>query len=252
MADHRSIVPIVGSTITQTTHFARSHCSQLEAELTAFTEQSNANLSELSARNDELHEERTKLEEILQQSLRETASLEDGDKANAVPSVETLRQNEQYLYYELQQAVASYVAMNEQLIELQRKITELAKRNKILANRLRENGLDSAIQMPEASGEMATIPRMAQDNQGILKYDNQNRTKILQRLIVELTPRVAITLLPGLPAYIVFMCIRYTDLQNSDNDVRSLLTDFIKLIKKVYRQTNTCETRILWLVNCIK
>lgn len=206
----------------------------------------------MSARNDELQAERTKLEEILHQSLRDTAASGDVGNANAVVTVESLRQNEQYLYHELQQAVASYVTMNDQLVELQRKITELAKRNKILANRLRENGLDSSIQMPEASGELASIKRMAQGNQGIFKYDNQNRTKILQRLIVELTPRVAITLLPGLPAYIVFMCIRYTDLLNSDNDVRSLLTDFIKLIKKVYRQTNTCETRILWLVNCVK
>lgn len=45
---------------------------------------------------------------------------------------------------------------------------------------------------------------------------------------------------------------RYTDLLNADNDVRALLTDYIKLMKKVYRQANPCETRILWLVNCVK
>lgn len=43
---------------------------------------------------------------------------------------------------------------------------------------------------------------------GIFKYNEKDTEKILQRLIVELTPRVAITLLPGLPAYIVFMGIR--------------------------------------------
>lgn len=45
--------------------------------------------------------------------------------------------------------------------------------------------------------------------QGIFKYNEKDTDKILQRLIVELTPRVAITLFPGLPAYIVFMTIRY-------------------------------------------
>lgn len=39
---------------------------------------------------------------------------------------------------------------------------------------------------------------------------------------------------------------------NSDNDVRTLLTDFIKMIKKLYRQPNTSECRVLWLVNSLK
>lgn len=44
----------------------------------------------------------------------------------------------------------------------------------------------------------------------------------------------------------------YTDLLNSDNDVRLLLTDFITLIKKIHRQSNSCENRVLWLVNSVK
>lgn len=154
--------------------------------------------------------------------------------------------------YEIQKSVAAYTAMNEQLIGLNRKINDLLKKNKILANRLRENGLDDSILLKESHNELAVIKKRAQSYQGIFKYDNKDRRQILQKLIVDLTPRVAITLLPGLPAYIVFMCIRYTDLLNSDDDVRTLLTDFIKMIKKLYRRPNTSDCRVMWLVNCLK
>lgn len=43
---------------------------------------------------------------------------------------------------------------------------------------------------------------------GMFKYRPDDISKLVQRLVVELTPRIAITLFPGLPAYIVFMCLR--------------------------------------------
>lgn len=49
---------------------------------------------------------------------------------------------------------------------------------------------------------------MTTDIAGIFKYRHDDHLIILQRLIKDLTPRVAITLFPGLPAYILFMCIR--------------------------------------------
>ena len=41
--------------------------------------------------------------------------------------------------------------------------------------------------------------------------------------------------LPGLPAYVLFMCIRYTDYMNDDDKVRSLLTNIINGIKKTVK-----------------
>lgn len=163
-----------------------------------------------------LRSERDRLELIFQQQICDTSTTgidgpTDGGNHNGVcttTTAETLRQNELYMRHELQQSMADYVAVNEQLIALQRKLTDVSKRNKILANRLRDNGLDSSVHAQESAGDLAAIKRMAQSNQGIFKYDTQNRGKILQKLIVDLTPRVAITLLPCLPAYIVFMCIR--------------------------------------------
>ena len=41
--------------------------------------------------------------------------------------------------------------------------------------------------------------------------------------------------LPGLPSYILFMCIRHTDYMNDDEKVRSLLTNTINAIKKIVK-----------------
>lgn len=150
---------------------------------------------------DDLKADRTTLEEIFQQKLNPSDEQQN--------NIEMLHHNEMYLRYELHKAMYAYTELQEQLDMLNKKIMDLVKKNKILSNRLRENGLDDSIMLKETVSETAAVKKKAQIYQGIFKYDNKDTTKILQRLIGELTPRVAITLLPGLPSYIVFMCIRY-------------------------------------------
>lgn len=52
----------------------------------------------------------------------------------------------------------------------------------------------------------------------------------------DLKPRgVAVSFTPGLPAYIIFMCLRYADSVNSDQRVSSLLNSTISTIKGVIK-----------------
>lgn len=61
------------------------------------------------------------------------------------------------------------------------------------------------------------------------------------------------SLLPGLPAYILFMCIRHTDFNNDDDKVRSLLTATINTIKKVIKKRHEdLDTTVLWLSNTLR
>lgn len=87
---------------------------------------------------------------------------------------------------------------------------------------------------------------------GVFKFRPDDLTIIIQRLVDELTPRVAITLYPALPAYILFKCIRYTDLINADDCVRNILTLFLTSVKKFYRTQSPVDVRLLWHVNMIK
>ena len=53
--------------------------------------------------------------------------------------------------------------------------------------------------------------------------------------VADLKPKTAAGLIPGLPAYILFMCVRHTDYINDDDKVKSLLTSTINGIKKVVK-----------------
>lgn len=221
---------------------------QLESELTALTEEHNMKLTEMMREVDNLRNEKCMLESIVQDKLEiDTSVVENGHGGT------TLRQKESYLRMEIERSAATYVDSQEQLSDARKQIELLQKKNHILMNRLKENGLtDSILSDDSQAGGMAVVvKRKAQSYQGILKHQHADEGKILQRLVTDLTPRTAITLLPSLPAYILFMCIRYTDLLNADNQVKTLLTNFILTVKKLYKVPHKVEMRILWIVNSI-
>lgn len=215
---------------------------QLESELTALTEEHNARVGELVKQNDDVRNELNQLR-LLKVEKLETSGVE--------ADIETLRHNDMYLRYELEKAYSDYVELQEQLNGKKKQLAELTKRNSILIGRLHEHGISDAITEKTDQKNLPAVKKKVQQYQGIFKYRIEDEGKILQRLITDLTPRVAIGLLPGLPAYIILMCIRYTDLVNTDEHVRTLLTNFVVMVKKIYRLPTTTECRVLWLVNTI-
>uniref|UniRef100_A0AAG5DD74 Myosin motor domain-containing protein n=1 Tax=Anopheles atroparvus TaxID=41427 RepID=A0AAG5DD74_ANOAO len=219
---------------------------QLESELRAITDANNESLVESNRIIDGLKVENGDLQAILQQHVEQI------DDPHEPVDVDTLRQTEQYLRYELRKSTAEYVALQEQLNELLGKNNELLKKNNILANRLRDHGLNDSILMNDEFHNMvAVVKKQTQSSQGILKYRQEDESKIMQRLVTDMKPRVAVTLAPSLPAYVVFMCIRYTDLVNMDQHVRSLLTRFVQMIKRLYKGSNSVEVRVMWLANTL-
>ncbi|XP_055621757.1 unconventional myosin-Va isoform X2 [Toxorhynchites rutilus septentrionalis] len=214
---------------------------QLESELRAMMNANNETLVENNKIIDELRKEVQDLQMILQ-----------GRMDNAMDiNVDMLKQNEHYLKHELKKSAAAYADLQEQVNQLLAKINELTKKNNILSNRLRDHGLNDSILMSEEFQHMVMVKKKAQSYQGILKYRHEDENKIIQRLVTDLKPRVAVTLVPSLPAYVVFMCIRYTDLVNTDQHVRSLLTRFVQMIKRLYKLPNPAEIRVMWLVNTL-
>lgn len=91
---------------------------------------------------------------------------------------------------------------------MSKSIEKLMQENQILSKRLRQNGIDDSIQTSENLGNSPMIHKRAPTYQGIFKYRAEDVTKLLQRLVDDLEPRVAKTLAPALPAYVIFMCIR--------------------------------------------
>lgn len=90
-----------------------------------------------------------------------------------------------------------------------------------------------------ANNSLIYVPQIRSKNSGeylgILEWKVQDESRIINKLIDELKPRLAVTFLPGLPAYVLFMCIRYADMLNDDERVRSLLNSSVQSVKKLIK-----------------
>uniref|UniRef100_A0A2C9JPW2 Uncharacterized protein n=1 Tax=Biomphalaria glabrata TaxID=6526 RepID=A0A2C9JPW2_BIOGL len=82
---------------------------------------------------------------------------------------------------------------------------------------------------------IATVIHRERSYMGMLEFKKEDEGALIKNLIQDLKPKLASGLIPGLPAYILFMCVRHTDYVNDDEKVKSLLTATINGIKKVVK-----------------
>ncbi|XP_045385431.1 unconventional myosin-Vc isoform X2 [Lemur catta] len=95
---------------------------------------------------------------------------------------------------------------------------------------------------------------------GMLEYKREDEAKLIQNLILDLKPRgVVVNMIPGLPAHILFMCVRYADSLNDANMLKSLMNSTINGIKQVVKEhLEDFEMLSFWLsntchfLNCLK
>uniref|UniRef100_A0A3P9LLX2 Unconventional myosin-Va n=1 Tax=Oryzias latipes TaxID=8090 RepID=A0A3P9LLX2_ORYLA len=137
---------------------------------------------------------------------------------------------------------------------LQHEITRLTNENLVGCKTdasVQTEGQTSPGQMVDEPIHPVNIARREKDFQGMLEYKKEDEMKLVKNLILELKPRgVAVNLIPGLPAYILFMCLRHADYLNDDQKVRTLLTSTINSIKKILKKRGEdFETVSFWLSN---
>ncbi|XP_060116286.1 unconventional myosin-Vc isoform X1 [Heteronotia binoei] len=95
---------------------------------------------------------------------------------------------------------------------------------------------------------------------GMLQYRKEDEARIVQNLILDLKPRgVVVNMIPGLPAHILFMCVRYADCLNDDGMLKSFMNMAINGIKQVIKEhVEDFEMMSFWLsntchfLNCLK
>uniref|UniRef100_A0A8C5MR20 Unconventional myosin-Va n=1 Tax=Leptobrachium leishanense TaxID=445787 RepID=A0A8C5MR20_9ANUR len=133
------------------------------------------------------------------------------------------------------------IDLMEQLEKQDKTVRKLKKQLKVFAKKIGELEVGqmenvSPGQIVDEPIRPVNIPRKEKDFQGMLEYKKEDEPKLVKNLILELKPRgVAVNLIPGLPAYILFMCVRHADYLNDDQKVRSLLTSTINGIKKILK-----------------
>lgn len=115
------------------------------------------------------------------------------------------------------------------------------------------SNVDSQSKKGQDQSALPVVRKKDREYLGMYEYVKDDEHIIVSRLINDLKPRTAITLLPGLPAYILMMCIRHTDYINDDEKVRSLLTAIINTVKKLIKKKHEdLETTVLWLSNVLR
>ncbi|XP_073474828.1 unconventional myosin-Va isoform X2 [Aquarana catesbeiana] len=148
------------------------------------------------------------------------------------------------------------IDLMEQLEKQDKTVRKLKKQLKVFAKKIGELEVGqmenvSPGQIVDEPIRPLNIPRKEKDFQGMLEYKKEDEPKLIKNLILDLKPRgVAVNLIPGLPAYILFMCVRHADYLNDDQKVRSLLTSTINGIKKILKKRgDDFETVSFWLSN---
>ncbi|XP_060780203.1 unconventional myosin-Va isoform X1 [Neoarius graeffei] len=212
----------------------------LESQLQA---QRRSHEAELEALRGELHcvkEENQRQQQLLTQNLQ-------------LPPEARI---EASLQHEITRLTNENLDLMEQLEKQDKTVRKLKKQLKVFAKKIAD--LEGGQVENVSPGQMAdepirpvNIPRREKDFQGMLEYKKEDELKLVKNLILELKPRgVAVYMLPGLPAYILFMCLRHADYINDDQKVRALLTSVINSIKKILKKRgDDFETVSFWLAN---
>ncbi|XP_018431466.1 PREDICTED: unconventional myosin-Vc [Nanorana parkeri] len=105
-----------------------------------------------------------------------------------------------------------------------------------------------------------SVPSVFKDYLGMLEFSPEEETRLVVSLILDLKPRgVVVNMIPGLPAHILFMCVRFTDYINDADRIKSLMNASINGIKQVIKEhADDFEMLSFWLsnahhfLNCLK
>ncbi|KAF7701918.1 hypothetical protein HF521_001201 [Silurus meridionalis] len=208
--------------------------SQLQAERQSHTEEMEALKTELHV----LKEERDQQKLLLSNTLQ----LPQDGRVNAAfqNEISRLTRHNLELMEQMDKQDKTTRKLKKQL--KMRKMEELD--NTSLDQPCTESGVTEDLQE-------VNIPRKERHCQGMLEYKKEDEAKLFRALITDLKPRgVAVSLIPGLPAYILFMCLRHVDYTNDDQRVRTLLNNSISSIKNVLKK-RSCDfdTLSFWLAN---
>jgi len=176
-------------------------------------------------------------------------------------------QTEAYMQHELTRLTGENFDLRERNDEREDAIKRLKKQLKIYMKKLQESGVISSVAEMEdkdthnyqgdTNDPDQTLPvilKKESDQLGMLEYNKDQEDKLLRAIITELKPRIAAQMLPGLPAYVMFMLIRHLDHINDDRSVRTLIQGAISHVKKTIKKRGQTdiELKTLWLSNTLR
>ncbi|XP_054279391.1 unconventional myosin-Va isoform X2 [Macrosteles quadrilineatus] len=168
-------------------------------------------------------------------------------------------QNEAFLQHEIKRLTQENLDLQDKHDQIADEYRRLKKMYKDLHRRMKDAGMSDLVgpQVPAIAEQTAYSKPIVRKKEriynGMFEFKKGDEPVIIRHLLWDLKPQIAVTLLPGLPAYILFMCVRHTDFINDEEKVRDLLAGFINTVKKVIRKRqDDIETTVMWLGNTLR
>jgi len=218
---------------------------QLQASLSDVREKSKDSETTLRSELEKLTVANREAQQLLQQNM----------KRNPASQTEAIMQ------HELQRLTGENFDLRERIEQLSEGNKRLKKQLKLYMKKLADYGggvSESEEREPEPGENDSTLPvitRREHDSLGMLEYDKNQEDKVLRALITDLKPKIASQMLPGLPAYFLFMLIRHLDYINDEKNVRTLIQGGIAYIKKTIKKQRgqtDLELKAMWLSNTLR
>ncbi|XP_041967019.1 unconventional myosin-Va-like [Alosa sapidissima] len=201
-------------------------------------------LSQLQSMTEEVESVRSELQRALQERDQQqellTQSLKLPQDARIPAS----------LQHEISRLTKHNLELVEQAERQDKVLRKLKKQLKVYMKRAGDG--EMALELGSVDGlPKSTLPRKERDCRGMLVCKREDESRLLKILITEMRPRgVAVSMVPSLPAYILFMCLRHADFSNDDQRATKLLNSTINSIKGVMkRKGDNFEMVSFWLAN---
>uniref|UniRef100_UPI0037E98C11 unconventional myosin-Vc n=1 Tax=Semicossyphus pulcher TaxID=241346 RepID=UPI0037E98C11 len=226
-----------------------AHAEEQSRELAGKTEEITnvlqKQIKEEGSQRRHLEEKAEELEEQkreLQEQVEELKEEDDHLKRQLLMESEAKSK----LRQETSRLMAENMDFEEQLDHKDRLIKKLQKQIKSLET--------------SQKAKQTSAPAVPKDFLGMLEYKREDEARLIQNIILELKPKgVVVGMIPGMPAYILFMCVRHVDYLNDEAKLKSLMNAIIGAVKKVimsyhkdFELLSFWLSNTLHLLNCLK
>ncbi|XP_072937506.1 unconventional myosin-Va [Epargyreus clarus] len=222
---------------------------QLQEELVSEKKFYSEHIAKAKAEIERLREENEKYQKLLSVEL----------------SQEPKNKQQEFAQNEIIRLAAESLAVQERVDKLSESCRRYKNQIRLLVNRLKEAGIDDVQDILEGNDtivsqntsamlELAPVMRKKErEYLGIFEYKKQDEGTIIKKLITDLRPQVAVTLLPGLPAYIIFMMLRHTDHVDDEPKMHQLMKAVRNGVKRTLKKrADNVDYNMLWLTNMVR
>ncbi|XP_061833885.1 unconventional myosin-Vb isoform X2 [Nerophis lumbriciformis] len=136
-------------------------------------------------------------------------------------------------------------AREQECVRLRKELNDL--RNTVPLRRLLTQVFPSAFPTENSS---SSNQHKAASTTGLLECRRRDENKLMKNLITDIRTDIAMSLPPGLPASVVFLCVRQADCRGDQSSAYSLCRGAVTAMKTALRKhTNDLNMTALWLKN---